>query len=124
MGQGRLLIVEDEEIARLLYKRLLDRMPVRYDIVSSIGDAQRRIAEADGYDLLVTDLRLPDGRGTDLLEEFHRRFPQARVLIITGSPELSPSATVPDVLPGTEWLFKPFELEDFNGALQRLLPKT
>jgi DNA-binding NtrC family response regulator len=118
------LIVEDEEIARLLYKRLLDRMPVRYDIVSSIGDAQRRIAEADGYDLLVTDLRLPDGRGTDLLEEFHRRFPQARVLIITGSPELSPSATVPDVLPGTEWLFKPFELEDFNGALQRLLPKT
>ena len=123
MGQGRVLIVEDEEVARVLYMRLLDRLTLRYDIVTTLQEARRRIAEADAYDLLVTDLRLPDGRGTDLLEEFHRRFPRARVLIITGSPEMSRSAAVPDVLSGTEWLFKPFEIEEFNGALRRLLPK-
>ena len=124
MGQGRLLVVEDEEVARLLYKRVLDRMSLRYDIAATLADAQRRISESDGYDLLVTDVRLPDGRGTDLLEPFLHRFPQARVLVVTGSPEMSSKAAVANIFPGTEWLFKPFELEELEGALTRLLPKN
>ena len=121
MGDPRVLIVEDEDVARVLYKRLLDRMPLRYDMVTTLEDARRRMAEADRYDLLVTDLRLPDGRGTEILGEFHRKFPEAKVLIITGSLEMPPSVPSTPEVPDAEWIFKPFEIEDFTAALKRLL---
>ena len=121
MGERRILIVEDEDVARVLYKRLLDRMPLRYDMVTTLEDARRRMAEADRYDLLVTDLRLPDGRGTEILGEFHRKFSKAKVLIITGSLEMTPSVPATPEVSGAEWIFKPFEIEEFTTALKRLL---
>jgi len=121
VGERRILIVEDEDVARILYKRLLDRMPLHYDMVATLKDARRRMADTDHYDLLVTDLRLPDGRGTEILGEFHRRFPESKVLIVTGSLEMPPSVPSTPEVPGTEWIFKPFEIEDFIAALKRLL---
>lgn len=118
----RLLIIEDEEIARTLYKRLLAQMDCQYDLAPSLADARRFIAASPGYDLLITDVRLPDGRGTDLVSGFHERFPGAKILVITGSPELNPSAGVSAELSvPAEWLYKPFELDDFTGAVKRLL---
>ena len=96
-------------------------MPLHYDMVATLKDARRRMADTDHYDLLVTDLRLPDGRGTEILGEFHRRFPESKVLIVTGSLEMPPSVPSTPEVPGTEWIFKPFEIEDFIAALKRLL---
>jgi DNA-binding NtrC family response regulator len=118
---ARILIVEDEEITRTLYKRLLDRLAYPYDMVSSIQEARKEIASKDGYTLLVTDMRLPDGHGTDILVEFRARNPAAKVLIVTGSPEL-PSFEMKSRPgeDGAEWLFKPFELDDFIEVVTRL----
>lgn len=120
MATKRILIVEDEEIARVLYKRLLDRMSHRYEIVSSIAEARGCMAKAGAYDLLVTDVRLPDGRGPELLPDFHAKYPAARMLVITGSPDLSDKEE-PYPVPGVERIYKPFEIEEFTGALERLL---
>lgn len=117
----RLLIVEDEEIARTLYKRLLSGMGFDFDIVPSVTDGRKMIASANVYDLLVTDVRLPDGRGTDLIGEFHGRFPQGKVLVVTGSPELTLEDNEERMAFPAEWLYKPFELDDFTGAVKRLL---
>ena len=116
-------MIDDEEVARRLYRRLMARFQAQYDIVSSLEEARRCLATSETYDLLVTDMRLPDGRGSDFAVEFRRKFPQGRVLIITGSPETISSAKPDQIAPGAEWLFKPFELEDFTRVLERLLSK-
>jgi DNA-binding NtrC family response regulator len=121
VGERRILVVEDEDITRVLYKRLLDRMPLRYDMVSTLKEARRLVSETARYELLVTDIRLPDGRGTDILDEFHKKYPKAKVLIITGSPHTASLGPPTPEIPGTEWIFKPFEIEEFTAALKRLL---
>lgn len=122
MPLKRLLIIEDEEIARTLYKRLLGQMGVDFDIAASLGDAREFLSSAALYDLLVTDVRLPDGRGTDIVDDFHAKHPRAKILIVTGSPDLSPAQDDSQKLSvPAEWLYKPFELDDFTGAVKRLL---
>lgn len=119
---SRLLIVEDEEIARTLYKRLLAQIKCTFDMAATLEDARKFVTGPHTYDLLVTDVRLPDGRGTDLLEEFHKRFPKALALVVTGSPEMTPGAEEHKTFPmPVEWLYKPFELGDFLQAVERLL---
>ena len=123
MGRKRILIVEDEEVARNLYRRLLARLPALFDMVTTLKEARNQLAGAENYDVLVTDMRLPDGRGSDVAEEFRRKNPKGRILIITGSPESYSSSKLGDIVPGAEWLFKPFEIDDFTKTLERLLSK-
>jgi DNA-binding NtrC family response regulator len=118
--QKKILIVEDEDVARTLYRRLLDQRGISYDMAVSAEDARRQMNGAT-YEALATDMRLPDGNGADLAVEFHRNQPQAGILIITGSPNPVFSAQLKDVVPEAQWLFKPFEIEDFIQNIERLI---
>ena len=66
----RVLLVEDDEIMRLsLEDRLrLEKIPVQ--AVSDISRARKELAKGD-VDLVITDIRLPDGTGIEL---FYRYF--------------------------------------------------
>jgi DNA-binding NtrC family response regulator len=116
---SNVLVVEDEVINRSLYKRLLDRVGCSYDMASTLEEARRWISEREYYDLLITDLRLPDGHGTEILEEFRQKFTKARLLMITGSP-MVPIALNPKDF-GAECIYKPFELDEFLETVTRLL---
>jgi signal transduction histidine kinase/ActR/RegA family two-component response regulator len=64
----RVLVVEDHEPTRTLLARLLSR---RHHVVSTAGSVAeaRTIANSEAFDLLMTDLGLPDGSGYELMEE-------------------------------------------------------
>jgi diguanylate cyclase (GGDEF)-like protein/PAS domain S-box-containing protein len=85
---SRVLYLEDNPADADLVRRALARQApqIMLDIVSTLAEALQRMAPAaPGYDLILSDLRLPDGNGMELLAHVRgRRLPVA-VVILTGS---------------------------------------
>ena len=70
----RILLVEDHEQTRSALMRLLERRGHRV-VVSSTATAARAVAAtAEPFDLLISDLGLPDGDGHALMEEFRKAY--------------------------------------------------
>lgn len=80
---GRILVLEDEASVRLLFSRLLGRMG--HD-VTAVGTAEEaRAASGDEeFDLLLTDVILPDGNGLEVARELRSARPQLRVILMSG----------------------------------------
>ena len=70
----KILLVEDHEDTLMLMSRLLQRMNYAVTTAGTLADA-RAAAERDAFDLLISDLALPDGSGLDLMREMCERSP-------------------------------------------------
>jgi PAS domain S-box-containing protein len=70
VGQGRILIVEDDELIADLIARSLVHAGYSVTIKHDVESAWRQL-RADVPDLLITDIMMPDGRGTDLAKRWY-----------------------------------------------------
>jgi DNA-binding NtrC family response regulator len=120
MAQKTILIVEDEEIIRRLCKRLLADSGHRLLVVGCVREALETL-EVEVPDLLVTDLRLPDGDGVHVIQALRQKKNQSRVIIITGSPTPEDRLSRAAELGATEFVYKPFEGNDFKAAVSKAL---
>ena len=114
---SRVLVLDDEQSIARLCVRVIAPLGARADEAGTIAQAAALIAE-NHYDLLVCDMRLPDGSGLDAERLFRERNPRGRVIVITGSlmPEHPAFARE-----GIVVLTKPFELADFRSAVAKFL---
>jgi CheY-like chemotaxis protein len=84
----RVLVVEDHDDSRAFVRAILEADGHAVDVASSVGEAADRLAAyADGaaaYDVLVTDIGLPDGCGWDLVATARVRWPAMRIGVLTG----------------------------------------
>jgi DNA-binding NtrC family response regulator len=79
----RILVIDDEEIVRISCKKCLN--PEGYDVnVAENGLEGLRLAEANHYDLILTDLKMPDMDGMEFLGKIKEMQPAAKVIMITG----------------------------------------
>lgn len=123
MGSKKIFIVEDEKSIRLICKRLLAQMGHEAVSAGTVMEAIETLANLKRLDLLVTDMRLPDGNGVEVIGRLRQKFPSARILVITGSPlpELSLERFYEMGFTQADVLLKPFEISQFNSAVQRRL---
>ncbi|MBT4099375.1 MAG: PAS domain S-box protein [Gemmatimonadetes bacterium] len=83
-GQGEyVLLVEDDPELRIRMEQVLSGAGYRVTACGDLSGARREHGGAR-FDLLVSDLVLPDGRGTDLAFELMERSPGMRSIIVTG----------------------------------------
>ena len=84
-----ILLVEDDEPHSELIRRAFERSSTRVDLacVGTIREAQAVLASADTPDLVITDLRLPDGDGLVLLPESRERAAYAVVVMTSHGDE-------------------------------------
>jgi two-component system, NtrC family, response regulator PilR len=78
----RALIVDDEPDIRELLAITLSRMQLEVDTAGDYASAVRQLG-GQRYDLVLTDMRLPDGDGLDLLEWIQTHRPGVPVAVIT-----------------------------------------
>ncbi len=80
---ARILIVDDEPSMRLVSNRILTRLG--HEIVEA-GDGMIALKAvlAGGFDLVVTDIIMPEMEGLDLIFQLHRKFPELPILAISG----------------------------------------
>ena len=87
----RVLVIDDEPDIRELLDLTLTRMGLDVTTVEDLGEARRALLEQN-FSFCLTDMRLPDGNGLDLVEEISERN------TITSLPARL-SAAIPDPLP-------------------------
>ena len=82
MTRPRALVVDDEPDIRELLAITLERMGIETVAAEDLGSARARLAEGT-FDLCLTDMRLPDGNGIDLVRHVQRTCPATPVAVIT-----------------------------------------
>ncbi|WP_350133441.1 EAL domain-containing protein [Nitrosomonas sp.] len=83
----RVLYIEDSASDADLALRTLRRIApdIELDVVNTLAEGFKRLAEPDCYDLLLVDLSLPDGSGLDVLAHVREQRLPIAVVILTGS---------------------------------------
>lgn len=86
-GRGRVLVVEDEPELRRLVRRSLVRFG--HEVAEALNgrDALRLMRERD-FDVVVSDVRMPDIGGLDLVEQLSAEHPDVSVVLVSGAPDL------------------------------------
>lgn len=116
-----ILLVDDEEMLRLIGQRMLQRLGYRCDVASSGAEALERLsAPGAAYDLLITDLRMPGMSGFELADRLRATRRSIRVLVATGSSPFDDRQNALRVT-GLPYLTKPWLLSDLSLAVRRAL---
>jgi CheY-like chemotaxis protein len=107
------LFVDDDEMIRDVMVEVLRELGL--DVVEAGTGTQALALIDDSFDLLITDIRLPDMFGNQLAVKIRQRFPQLPVIFATGGDGSMPHAseTVDDAI----LLLKPYDLSSFKNAL-------
>ena len=83
MLKKRILLVDDESIILETYSSLLSEKGFSVVTAASGREALETFSH-DSFDLVITDLAMPDGDGFKLLEEIKERSPNTPVIVFTG----------------------------------------
>ncbi|MDO4904319.1 MAG: sigma-54 dependent transcriptional regulator [Lautropia sp.] len=122
--QARVLVVDDEESLRELLELTLVGMGLDVDLAADLASA-RKLLGAQRYSLCLTDMRLPDGNGLDLVRQISDSLPDTPVAVITayGSAENAVAALKAGAF---DYLAKPVGLDALRtlvrSALKTALP--
>jgi two-component system cell cycle sensor histidine kinase/response regulator CckA len=121
VGSETILLVEDEASVRISARRLLERHG--YTVVEARhGVEALQLAEEPGryFDVVVTDVVMPEMGGRELVERLRARQPSLKVLFMSGYTEraISSDGTMP---PGTAFVEKPFTVDQLIRRLRKVL---
>lgn len=109
-----ILVVEDEVLIRMTLAETLESMGHKVHEADSIGEAREHL-EHRKFDVLITDLGLPDGSAVDLVLEYQNLHPAMAIVIATGSEA---SQAFPDADASLfRTLRKPYNEEEIKSAL-------
>jgi len=113
------LVVDDERDIRELLVLTLGRMGVRVDTAADLASARAQLV-AEKYDLCLTDMRLPDGSGLDLVSHIAQRYPDTPVAMITAYGNVE--AAVDALKAGAfDFVTKPVDLTVLRRLVQNAL---
>jgi len=83
MAEEKILIVDDDLANAVLCQRLLERAGFKPQVATNANDALHTL-RATAYDLLITDIRMPDLDGFELMAQAAQSTPDLAILVITG----------------------------------------
>ncbi|HRN62568.1 MAG TPA: sigma-54 dependent transcriptional regulator [Luteimonas sp.] len=113
------LIVDDEHDIRELLVLTLGRMGLRTDTAPNLHAARQMLGTVS-YDLCLTDMRLPDGSGLELVSEISTRFPTTPVAVITAYGNVE--AAVEALKAGAfDFVSKPVDINVLRGLVRQAL---
>jgi two-component system response regulator PilR (NtrC family) len=116
---SRVLVVDDEADIRELIDLTLARMGLATECVGSVAEAKAALAAGD-FQLCLTDMRLPDGEGLEIVRLITEHHPQTPVAVITayGSAENAVAALKAGAF---DYLAKPVGLEQLRALIKSAL---
>ena len=119
---SRILIIDDEQPVRSVFRRALERAGHE---VSEAGDGQaglKQIAQSS-FDLVVTDIVMPEIEGIEFILQLHREQPDLKVIAMSGGGRVAPKAylDMARAAGAVSVLAKPFTIEALLAAVDAAL---
>ena len=113
--QAHILVIDDEPDLRTLYELTLLREGYRVEAAADLAQARAHLQQRR-FDAVITDMRLPDGLGLELLREMVAQQRPERCVVITahGSAENAVEALKAGAF---DYLTKPVDLKQFRGVV-------
>ncbi|MEJ2189953.1 MAG: sigma-54 dependent transcriptional regulator [Acidobacteriota bacterium] len=119
MSRGNILVVDDERSLREFLTILLEQEGYTVTTAETAAEGTRRVL-GQPFDLVMCDLKLPDGNGLQVLEEARRRQVASPFIIITA--HTTPQHALDALRSGAaEYLSKPFNVDDLKLILAKLV---
>jgi two-component system response regulator PilR (NtrC family) len=119
MSNPTALIVDDEPDIRELLEITLGRMDIDTQTAADLSDA-RTLLRRNRFDLCLTDMRLPDGNGIELVQEIGNEFPNLPVAVITAHGNMD-SAIQALKAGAFDFVSKPVDLQILRRLVQTAL---
>ena len=114
----KILLIDDENSVHYAFKRVLGNS---YELISALTASQAREKFfTEDLDLILLDLKLPDGNGLDLLKEFKALKPEVPIIVITAFAD-SESAIYAMKEGAYDYLSKPFDFSHLMELLEKAL---
>jgi two-component system response regulator DevR len=114
----RLLVVDDHEVVRQGLVAMLDRRE-GFEVVAEAGTVAEAIAKARRYepDIVILDVRLPDGSGVEACREIRADRPATKIVMLTSYPD--EEAVLSAIVAGASgYLLKQIRARDLVSALE------
>jgi two-component system response regulator PilR (NtrC family) len=117
-----ILVVDDEPDLRTLYELTLLREGYRVETAADVAEARQLLAQ-NRYEVVITDMRLPDGFGMELLHDLRKQQRPERCLVMTayGSAENAVEALRAGAF---DYLTKPVDLKQFRAVVASAIQGT
>lgn len=115
LSSARILVVDDEPDLRTLYELTLLREGYRVEAAANLTQAVQALGEYR-FDVVITDMRLPDGLGMELIQQLRAQQRPERCVVITayGSAENAVEALKAGAF---DYLTKPVDLKQFRAVI-------
>ncbi|MCD4700372.1 MAG: sigma-54 dependent transcriptional regulator [Candidatus Aegiribacteria sp.] len=119
----RILVIDDEEHITSLLKETLELSGYLCDTALCGKEGLRKLRKKNDYDLLITDIRLPDISGLEILEIAGKKYPFLPVIVITGFATIESTKTALR-MGAMDYIPKPFTQETVLSAVNNIIHKS
>lgn len=117
--QGKILIVDDEEVIRMLLKRRLSSEGYQCQEASSADQAIDKLS-SDTAELVILDIKMPSKSGVELLPEIKASYPDTAVIMATAVTNTS--TAIQCMKQGAyDYVIKPFDIDEIILSVERAL---
>jgi CheY-like chemotaxis protein len=129
---SKVLIIDDEKDVRIVLKEVLQRAGYEAAVAADAREGLEKL-EADGADLVITDVIMPGMDGVATVERIRESYPDMPIIVISGGGNVAPMEYEPGAISTNAYLAsatragadrtltKPFERQELVKAVQDLL---
>lgn len=115
-------IIDDDKSIRWVFEKALARTDLEFKTFSSVAEALNAL-EREQPQVVVSDIRMPNGSGLDFLSEIKQKFPDIPVIIMTAYSDLE-SAVAAFQGGAFEYLAKPFDVDQAIDVIKRAVDES
>lgn len=115
-------IIDDDRSIRWVFEKALARTDMAFKTFASVQEALTAL-DSDAPQVIVSDIRMPNGSGLDLLQQVKQRLPDIPVIIMTAYSDLD-SAVAAFQGGAFEYLAKPFDVDQAIDIIRRAVDES
>ena len=115
-------IIDDDKSIRWVFEKALARTDLEFKTFSSVAEALNAL-EREQPQVVVSDIRMPNGSGLDFLGEIKQKYPDIPVIIMTAYSDLE-SAVAAFQGGAFEYLAKPFDVDQAIDVIKRAVDES
>ncbi len=116
------LVIEDDSTVRTLVKAILEHKGNTVSVAETAGDGEKLALENE-FDIIILDLRLPDGNGYDVCAKIRENKIDTPVLVLSAEHETDVKVKVLNV-GADDYLTKPFNSEELMARIDAILRRS